>query len=127
MRKPPLYRDTLDQARHLRRGSTDAERLLWRHLRDRRLSGAKFRRQCSFGPYVADFYCDAAKLVIELDGGGHAQTQQAEHDEARHRELKRRGIRQLRFWNNEVLQNLDGVLQVICEALSPSPHGRGRG
>ncbi|MEM7222130.1 MAG: endonuclease domain-containing protein [Pseudomonadota bacterium] len=121
-------------SRYLRRRSTDAEKLLWRRLRDRQLGGAKFRRQHPMGPYIVDFYCSAARLVIELDGGQHALD--AGRDTERDHWLQSRGCRVLRFWNNEVLGNLDGVLQRILETLDqeaepsrcvPSPPGRGTG
>ncbi len=77
----------------------------------------KFRRQHPVGNYIVDFYCDEAKLAIELDGGQHAMS--SEYDLERTEELQRKGIRVLQFWNNEVLGNLDGVLERIAEALTP--------
>jgi very-short-patch-repair endonuclease len=122
-------------ARELRRRQTEAERLLWRRLRDRRLDHRKFRRQLQFGPYILDFVCVSARLVVELDGGQHAETRA--YDAARTAFLEQSGFRVLRFWNIEVFQNLDGVLTVILAALcergpsealtpDPSPAGEGR-
>ncbi len=123
-----------DRARQLRRNQTDAERKLWARLRSRELCGFKFRRQYPISPFIADFCCFEQRLVVELDGGQHAQ--QTEADQRRSDLLTRHGYRVLRFWDNEVLQNIDGVLQRIAEALSnpngnlepspvPSPTGRG--
>ncbi len=112
-----------DRARNLRRQSTDAECLLWRHLRDRQLAGLKFRRQHPLGNFIVDFVCLEHLLVIELDGGQHASQQQADaHREAL---LMGLGYRVLRFWNNEVLGNTEGVLEAIVEIAQsgapPSP------
>lgn len=111
------------KARALRERSTEAERLLWSRLRDRRLSSHKFRRQHPLGPYVVDFACLARNLVVELDGGQHANAVEA--DARRTHWLEQQGFRVVRFWNNEVLDNTDGVLRVIAAALSgdgtPSP------
>jgi very-short-patch-repair endonuclease len=108
------------RANHLRQTLTDAESLLWYRLRDRRLGGHKFRRQVPLGPYVADFVCMSARVVVEVDGGQHAEAKP--YDEARTRYLRSKGFRVIRFWNNEVLASLDGVLQVILETLTlPSP------
>ena len=112
---PPLSRATVARARALRRDMTPAERKLWRALRAVR-PNAHFRHQVPFGPYYADFASHAARLVIEVDGGQHTP----QRDAARTRFLEREGYRVLRFWNNEVIENLDGVLAVIAAAL-PSP------
>ncbi len=111
-----------DFARGLRRRQTDAERRLWARLRDRRLLGAKFARQMPIGPYIVDFCCREAKLIVELDGGQHAA--HAGYDAARTAFLQALGYRVLRFWDNEALANTDGMVQRIAEALSsarPSP------
>ena len=113
---------TRKRARQLRRDGTDAERLFWSKVRDRQLHNAKFRRQHPIGPYVADFVCLRHRLVIELDGGQHNSdpTKEAE----RTRFIEAEGFRVLRFWNNEALENLDGVLEAIALALerdTPSP------
>jgi very-short-patch-repair endonuclease len=100
-------------ARKLRRASTDVENRLWHHLRARRLEGAKFRRQFPIGPHVTDFACPAAHLVIELDGGQHSE----EIDAERTRTIEGFGYRVIRFWNNDVLENAEGVLEAIRNEL----------
>ena len=90
-----------ERARELRSNMTDAERLLWRALRNKQINAHRFRRQHPIGPYIADFACIEAKLVIELDGGQH-QTQET-YDGQRSEFLRAQGWRELRFWNNEVL------------------------
>jgi very-short-patch-repair endonuclease len=105
-----------ERRRQLRRRSTDAEAVLWRHLRDSRL-GAKFRRQHSIGPFIVDFYCPAARLVIELDGGQHYEDADAQYDRWRTAELERHRARVLRFPNDVVVQSPEVVLTVIAEAL----------
>jgi len=106
-------------ARHLRADQTLAERKLWRFLRDRRLGGFKLRRQHPVGPFIADFCCLEADLVIELDGGQHAAQRDA--DARRTAFLEAQGYRVLRFWDNEALANTSGVLGRIVEALG-HPH-----
>lgn len=121
----------VDRARRLRVSQTDAEQKLWRHLRNRQLQGWKFRRQHEIDRYIADFVCPDAGLVVELDGGQHDE--QVAYDETRTRKLQDMGYRVLRFWDNDVLTNIEGVLQVILDApwqarpLTPtlSPAGRG--
>ena len=93
-------------ARTLRANSTDAERALWQHLRAYRMRGQKFRRQTPIGLYIADFVCLEARLIIELDGGQHAERSTYERD--RTAGLQAQGFRVLRFWNTDVLNNLDG-------------------
>ena len=105
----------VDRARTLRRNSTDAEKLLWRELR-RAFPQAKFRRQCPVGPFFADFLSFRHRLVIEVDGGQHAM--QDSSDEARTRFIESQGFRVIRFWNNEVLGNIEGVLQSISPNLT---------
>jgi very-short-patch-repair endonuclease len=102
-------------ARTLRQNPTDAERRLWSRLRRRQLDGCRFRRQVPLGPYVVDFACLAARLVIEIDGGQH--TWQAENDAARTSWLEAKGFRVLRFWNNDVHGNLEGVLDAVRRVL----------
>ena len=101
------------RARELRRNATDAESRLWFRLRDRQLFGLKFRRQHRIGPYIADFYCDECELVVELDGGQHADMAAA--DARRTAYLEGKGLQVLRFWNNDVLANTEGVLTRIVE------------
>jgi very-short-patch-repair endonuclease len=102
---------TLTKARRLRACMTDAEKLLWLQLRDRRFAGYKFRRQLPVGPYFVDFICWRAKLIVELDGGQHAD--QIAYDQLRTHFLEQQGFTVIRFWNDEVLRNWEGVRQVI--------------
>ncbi len=102
-------------ARQLRLSATEAERKLWSCLRDKRLLGLRFRRQQPIGPYIADFYCSAAKLIIELDGSQHANGQ-AQYDLYRTRWLEARGYKVLRFWNTD-LRDSDYIMGVICHAV----------
>ncbi len=106
--------------RDLRRDQTDAEKILWQKLRNRQLYGMKFFRQYSVGPYILDFYCPKSKLAIELDGGQHAEDDQRDYDEHRSEYLEAHGIEVIRFWNNEVLRNIDGVLSRVAERVTPS-------
>ncbi|OQX17606.1 MAG: DNA (cytosine-5-)-methyltransferase [Desulfobulbaceae bacterium A2] len=103
---------------------TDAERRLWYHLRANRLQGIKFKRQKPLGSYIVDFVCLDKKLVIEVDGGQHQE--QAAYDQERDAWLRREGFEVLRFWNTDVLKNMEGVLVTIMRAvqertLSPDP------
>ncbi len=102
----------------LRTNHTEAEKLLWRQLRNRRFQGWKFRRQHILQGYIVDFVCLERKLVIELDGGQHAV--QEAYDQQRTQTLEGEGFRVVRFWNNEVLNNLEGVLETLLE-MTPSP------
>ena len=126
--RAPLPTLGLTQARTLRSNSTDVERELWYHLRARRMQGIKFRRQHPIPPYTVDFYCDAAKLVIELDGSQHSDAR----DRARTEFLQRRGLNVIRFGNFEVLEDRTAVLEAIWKIVAPfaphpnpSPDGRG--
>jgi very-short-patch-repair endonuclease len=115
-------------AKKLRKSSTEAENRLWRRLRARQMAGFKFRRQQPIGRYVVDFVSFEGKLIVELDGGQHKaqELQDRERDEW----LGSRGYSVLRFWNNEVFENLEAVLEVIRRGLvspSPSPSRQGRG
>src|SRR5579883_540196 len=107
----------VDNARRLRRDATDAEAMLWQMLRDRRFGGFKFRRQAPLPPYVVDFYCIQARLAVELDGGQHAETPHTIADEARCATLAMRGVRVLRFWNDDVLRNPEVVAERLWAAL----------
>jgi very-short-patch-repair endonuclease len=109
----------LARARELRKQQTSTEEILWECLRDRRFLNAKFRRQHNIGQFIADFYCHAAKLVVELDGEIH-QVQQIE-DANRDLWMEERGLIVLRFRNDEVLDDLVGVLCVVAEVIEPSP------
>jgi very-short-patch-repair endonuclease len=102
-------------AKSLRKGSTDAERLLWSRLRMERFEGMSFRRQQPIGPYIVDFVCLEGKVVIELDGGQHALPDEHGEDEQRDAWLEREGYTVVRFWDNEVLTNIGGVLEVLRE------------
>ena len=116
-----MKRPNVDHARALRSNQTDAERALWRQLRERRLLGWKFRRQHEVGPYIADFVCADAWLIIELDGGQHVE--QVARDARRTAWLQREEHRVLRFWNDEVLKGTETVLERIVVALDmTSPH-----
>lgn len=103
--------------KHLRTSMTDAERKLWRALRSRSI-GAKFRRQVPLGPYIADFVCFETKVIVEVDGSQHADNPR---DVMRDRYFIDRGYRVLRFWNTDMLLNLDGTLIRIFEVTDPSP------
>ncbi|WP_082511673.1 endonuclease domain-containing protein [Devosia sp. Leaf420] len=104
--------------RQLRRNATDAENRLWYVLRNRGLDGRKFVRQFQIGPYIADFACREAALIVELDGGQHADNA---NDLSRTTYLNAQGYGVLRFWNNEVLQNRDGVLEAISRVIDSTP------
>ena len=113
--------EALDRARQLRREATEAETRLWRHLRNRRLGNHKFRRQVWIGPFIADFLCMDAMLVVEVDGSQHIGD--AAYDADRTAFLANKGYRVIRVWNNDVMQRMDDVLAAILSALSnvPSP------
>ena len=98
-------------ARNLRKNQTDAEQILWYQLRNRRFLNYKFRRQFPFDCYIADFICVELRLIIELDGSQHAE--QADNDAERTLYLKQRGFKVIRFWNNELFDNIEGVLECI--------------
>ena len=106
---------SIENARSLRRSMTDAERTLWRRLRDRRLEGHRFRRQEPVDHYIVDFICFESRLIIEVDGGQHSESV---FDAKRDAYLRSRGFRVLRFWNNDVLSNPDGVCRAIIDALA---------
>jgi very-short-patch-repair endonuclease len=105
----PTYR-----SRELRNNPTDAERLLWRAISNRQLGGIRFNRQVPIGPFICDFVARTPKLVVEVDGGQHAL--EADADARRTRFLRSRGYRVIRFWNNDVLENIDGVIEVLRRA-----------
>ena len=118
----------LDKARTLRHQPTPAEAQLWQCLRNRQLSGYKFRRQYPVGEYIADFACITAGVIVELDGNHHADPEQHAYDDVRTLFLQTAGFRILRFWNNQILDDLPTVLQTIEHSLhSPSPALRERG
>lgn len=105
-------------ARHLRHNMTESEHKLWRHLRAHRLQGEKFTRQQLIGPYVVDFVHFGARLIIEADGGQHSD---APNDERRDAWLRAQGFSVMRFWNNEIMSNPDGVLATVMAAISELP------
>ena len=108
-----------ERRRSLRRSQTKAEKLLWRHIRNKNFFGLKFFRQYSVDSYILDYYCPTYKLAIELDGGQHAEEENQRHDKIRTDYLKSKGIEVMRFWNNEVMQNLEGVLEEIEKRIKP--------
>ncbi len=112
-----------DLARDLRKNMTDAERRLWNHLRLRQIGQCRFRRQAPIGPYIADFVCFEKRLIIELDGGQHAL--HVDEDHQRTGWLSSQGFRVLRFWNNQVFKEWEGVLEAIGIALSSPSHPGG--
>jgi len=113
-------KDPVETARNLRRNQSDAERKLWSRLRNRQLEKLKFRRQHPIPPYTVDFFCEDKMLVIEIDGGQHTP----EKDAARTRFLETQGYKVIRFWNNDVLTNIEGVLQTIVSELTSIPTPR---
>lgn len=119
-------KNLLRSAKTLRTNQTDAEQRLWHHLRGHRFMELKFKRQKPMGRYIVDFVCVERQLIIEIDGGQHAE--QVEYDQRRDAWLRSKGYTVLRFWNNEVLLQLEEVLERIRLTLSPSPSptsGRG--
>ena len=109
------------RARTLRRNATGPEQKLWFRLRGAQMLGRSFRRQHPVGPYILDFYCAIANLAVELDGEQHGSDEGRMRDEARTRNLALKGIRVLRFWNHELKENFDNVLEGISRALSEAP------
>jgi len=127
---------TVERARELRHSATDPERKLWAILRVFSERGYHFRRQQQIGPYYADFACMHAQLIIEADGETHTSADDRDYDRVRDNYLHARGFRVLRFWNNEITENAEGVFTIIAQALAtvpaltptldPSPQGGGR-
>jgi very-short-patch-repair endonuclease len=113
----PVPPELLTYARQLRKEQTDAENLLWYILRGRRFCGFKFRRQYPVGGYIIDFYCHDAGLAVELDGGGHDHEEQHAYDEERTKVLEAANIRVVRFWNDDVFNSLEDVLEKIYSHL----------
>ncbi|MEL8056862.1 MAG: DUF559 domain-containing protein [Pseudomonadota bacterium] len=112
-------RITRRRAKTLRRNLTDAERILWTRLKGKQLHGWHFRKQHPIGPYIADFACVQAKLVIELDGSGHTESEQIQHDRKRTALLNSKGWSVHRVWNIDIYQNLNAVLDGIYARLPP--------
>ncbi|MET0365501.1 MAG: DUF559 domain-containing protein [Sphingobium sp.] len=126
----PIRRQISPYASRLRRDMTDAERKMWEALRNRQLEGFKFLRQATIGPFVVDFLCVEAHLVVELDGGQHSEARDAERTAF----VQARRLSVLRFWNHEVMTNFEGVADTIRRALlqkktltQPSPAKAGEG
>jgi very-short-patch-repair endonuclease len=113
----PEHQERKELARELRRCQTDAEALLWARLRDRQLAGVKFRRQQPLGRYIVDFVSLEKRIVVEVDGSQHSEDKREERDNERTAWLQDEGYRVLRFWNNDVLQNTEGVLERIMDEL----------
>ncbi len=114
----------ISNARNLRKNLTEVEKVLWYWLRKKNISGARFRKQAPIGNYIADFACHNPKLIIELDGGGHALQQN--YDKKRDDWLRKEGFYILRFWNNEITENIENVLEIIYNQINilknpPSP------
>jgi very-short-patch-repair endonuclease len=118
-------------ARTLRKNQTEAEKRLWRYLRLMKADGLHFRRQTPMGNYIADFCCHSARMIIEVDGGQHNEAAGISRDVERTAWLQSQGYHVLRFWNNDVLGNIDGVMQTITRALkgtpTPTPPHKGEG
>ena len=107
------------RARELRWSMTEAERRLWQLLRRKQLAGFRFRRQATLGPYIADFFCSKARLVIELDGASHTSDKQIAHDERRTRWMISNGLRVVRFTNREIFEDADRIADAIYLMASP--------
>ena len=116
LRNDPVLKQ---RRRELRRNQSDAERALWAKVRNKQFFGMKFFRQYSIGPYILDFYCPTVKLAVELDGGQHNQSDKRERDAARSEYLKAQGMDVMRFWNNEVLLDIQSVLSKLALKVTP--------
>jgi len=113
--------DIRENARQLRKDASEAEKCFWNHVRNRRLNGYKFKRQVPIGNYIADFLCESAALIVEIDGGQHME--QTGYDNVRTNYLQSQGYTVMRFWNNDVLTNIEGVLTALTLALSQRERG----
>jgi len=131
-----MKRNNIEKCRNLRKNQTDAEKKLWAVLRNRQMAGTKFRRQVSIGRYILDFYSPKYRVGIEADGGGHYEDKENQRDKLRTKELSILGIEMLRFNNLEILNNIEGVCEVIEQTIEDkkrnlpltsilSPKGRG--
>jgi very-short-patch-repair endonuclease len=124
MRRDPVY---TERARDLRRNANEAEKRLWSFLRGGQLNGFKFRRQHAIGQYIGDFVCLPARLVVELDGDTHGTDERERRDARRTESIERAGYRVIRFWNDDVFNGTDGVIEAIWNAVQmPSPPHRER-
>ena len=115
--------------RELRRNQTDAEKVFWARVRNRQFKGMRFFRQYSLGIYILDFYCPEVRLAVELDGGQHAWSDNREYDAFRSEYLKAHGIEVIRFWDNEALSDMQGVLNELFLKVTPPnlPFAKGEG
>jgi len=116
-RNDPLFKG---RRRELRASQTESEKKLWLKIRNRQLRDSKFFRQYSVGTYIIDFYCPACKLAVELDGGQHNEDKNIEQDLERTRYFNNLGIRVFRVWNNDMMQNLEGVIEELIRILNVS-------
>lgn len=121
-----MKRSTIERCRTLRRNQTDAEKKLWTILRNRQLNGIKFRRQFPVGRYILDFYCSEYKFAIEADGSQHYELMGKKRDALREEELKKLGVEIIRFGDQDILTNIDGVYEAILKTIdkmkiAPSP------
>jgi very-short-patch-repair endonuclease len=121
MTKRPIGDFKRKTAKTLRANTTAAEDILWRHLRRLEVKGSHFRRQVPIGPYVADFACLKARLIIEVDGSQHGNEDNSRSDETRTRWLNSEGYRVIRFWNNDVMSNTEAVMEAIHDATAVTP------
>ncbi len=112
----------INKARELRRNQTEAESNLWRYLRNRQLHGYKFRRQMPIGKYIVDFACVSLKMIVEIDGSQHMQN--TDYDESRTEYLNKQGYKVIRFWNNEILTQIESVLEALTLTLTLSQRER---
>lgn len=117
-----VYNDPIfkERRRDLRKNQTEAGKLLWSFLRNKNLNGFMFFRQYSVGPYILDFFCPETRLEIELDGEHHAEEEIRNYDEESSRYLKSHDIITLRFWNDEIVQDVEGVLKTIAKEIGKS-------
>ena len=114
LRNDPLLKQRRKKLRHFQ---TEVEKVFWVYVRNRQFFGMKFFRQYSIGSYILDFYCPALKLAVELDGGQHTECKHRKYDDARSEYLKAQGIEVLRFWNHDVLLDIDSVLVKMMERM----------
>jgi very-short-patch-repair endonuclease len=117
----------LRNAQQLRKNQTRAEWILWQKIRRRQLAGFRFQRQVPIGKFIADFMCYEAKLIIELDGGQHADDDAKAYDANRTAWLQEQGYKVLRFWNNQVLNQIESVIETILQEIPPSQPSPARG
>ena len=118
-------KEYIKKRQYLRKNMTKAEIVLWSKLKGKQLNGLKFRRQCGINNYVVDFYCPELKLAIEIDGDVHAYNSRIVYDEKRQKEIEALGIKVLRYTNNDVIQNIEGVLYDIIATTPHSPPSQG--